>query len=98
MTPKKNKTSGLYEEAMVSGRGKAMVRKGREKARPAAAHRFAIGQTVHYSPGIFDMADGKGVYRVVRLLPAEGAGNQYRLESASGGHDRIVCESQLSLG
>lgn len=96
MTPK-NKTSGLYGEAMIPGRGKATARKGREKAPPAAAHRFAIGQTVHYSPGIFDMADGKGVYRVVRLLPAEGSGNQYRLESASGGHDRVVCESRLSL-
>lgn len=96
MTPK-NKTSGLYVQAILSERGKAMARKGREKARPVAAHKFAIGQTVYYSPGIFETADGKGVYRVVRLLPAEGAGNQYRLESTSGGHDRVVCESQLSL-
>lgn len=94
----KNTKSSLYADAVLSRRGRSADHPSQEKRRPAATHKFAVGQTVSYSPGALESPDGKGIYRVVRLLPAEGAGNQYRLQSDSGGRERVVCESQLSLG
>jgi len=96
VTPK-NKTSSLYANAILSGRSGGASHRDLERRRAPAAHKFAIGQTVSYSPGPYEPPDGEGIYRVVRLLPAEGSGNQYRLESDSGGHERVAHESQLSL-
>lgn len=67
------------------------------KGHPQAAHRFKVGQALHYSPSIFELAARQGIYRVVRLLPADGGDNQYRLKSESDGHERVGQESQLSL-
>ncbi|PKU24747.1 hypothetical protein CWS72_10100 [Telmatospirillum siberiense] len=59
-------------------------------------HRYKVGQVLHYSPGIFEAVAWQGLYRVVRLLPAEGGDNQYRLKNEADGHERVVRESQLS--
>ncbi len=96
MTPD-NKTPNLYRDAILTGRGGGANHRDLKRRPPPAAHRFAIGQTVSYSPGPYQPPDGEGLYRVVRLLPAEGGGNQYRLESDFGGHERVAHESQLSL-
>ena len=59
------------------------------------AHKYAVGSLVEFKPGPY-MGEAKpGPYTVVRHLPSEGAGNQYRIKSARDGHERIVSESQL---
>jgi hypothetical protein len=59
------------------------------------AHRYAVGDMVHFTPGAFDQNARRGSYRVLRHLPAEGADNQYRIKSSLDGHERVVKESQL---
>jgi hypothetical protein len=60
-------------------------------------HKFAVGQTVHFSPGMGGSARGGSlVFKVVRLLPAEHNDQQYRVKSTLDGHERVVKESQLS--
>ncbi|MEG3806673.1 hypothetical protein DBT53_002705 [Aerococcus mictus] len=34
-------------------------------------------------------------YTVVRLLPSEGLGYQYRVKNVTDGHERIVREGQI---
>jgi hypothetical protein len=58
-------------------------------------HKFRVGETVHYRPNAFDRATSRGDYEILRLLPAEGTDNQYRLKSVADGHERVVRESQL---
>ncbi len=60
------------------------------------SHKFAVGQTVQYSPGYTSYSGPGGSYKVVRLLPAEANNNQYRVKSSADGHERVVKESQLS--
>lgn len=59
-------------------------------------HKFAIGQTVRFSPGGQSSAKPGGSYKIVRLLPAEANEHQYRVKSVADGHERVVKESQLS--
>jgi hypothetical protein len=59
------------------------------------AHKYAVGSFVEFKPGPY-MGEAKpGSYTVVRHLPSEGAGNQYRIKSSRDGHERIANESQL---
>ena len=66
--------------------------------------KFAIGQTVRFSPGLQSSAKLGGSYKIVRLLPAEANDYQYRVKndyqyrvkSVADGHERVVKESQLS--
>jgi hypothetical protein len=58
-------------------------------------HKYQIGQTVEFLPGGSYLATARGHYVVVRQLPAESAGYQYRVKSVADGHERIVRESQL---
>ena len=58
-------------------------------------HKFQIGQMVAYSPGIFSLPAHEMPYEVTRLLPSDGAENQYRIKSVSEPHERIARESQL---
>jgi hypothetical protein len=67
----------------------------RTKRGSAAGHKFRVGQTLFFSPSIFERAAQKGLYKVVGLLPAEEGDNQYRLKSEADGHERVVRESQL---
>jgi hypothetical protein len=61
-----------------------------------SAHKFKVGQTVHYTSGPYGRATGNGIYKVTQLLPSEGDDNQYRIKSASEPHERVVKESQLA--
>lgn len=59
-------------------------------------YKFAVGQTVRFSPGAQSPATLRGSYKIVRLLPAEANDHQYRIKSTLDGHERVVKESQLS--
>lgn len=59
------------------------------------AHKFKVGEMVEFHPGGSYLAKMRGQYEVIRLLPAEGEGPQYRLKSVADGHERIVREGQL---
>lgn len=63
---------------------------------PLVSHKFKVGQTVLYSPSVFEAAARKGSYKVMRLLPAEGSDYAYLVKSGLDGHERVVRESQLS--
>ena len=62
-------------------------------------HRHRVGQTVRFvkwsrSSGLGRMPVGN--FRVVGLLPNHQGSNQYRLQSASDGHQRVVVESEIA--
>jgi hypothetical protein len=63
---------------------------GKQGSRKMAAHKFAVGQTVQFSPDLGQ--DGRGRFTVVRLLPQA----QYRVKSQRDGHERVVREGQLA--
>lgn len=58
-------------------------------------HKYAVGQTFRFLPGV-QSAALRGSYEIVRLLPAEANDYQYRVKSVLDGHERVVKESQLS--
>jgi hypothetical protein len=58
-------------------------------------HKFHVGETLNFTPSAYDRATPRGAYEVVRLLPAEQMGNQYRVRCVADGHERVVAESQL---
>lgn len=58
-------------------------------------HKYKVGETVVFNPGGSYLAKTRGDYVVVRLLPTEGLGYQYRVKSVSDGHERIVREGQI---
>ena len=61
-------------------------------------HKFAVGQTVRFSPGGVERYTARQgeVFRVLRLLPEEGNALQYRIKSEEDGHERVVREGQLT--
>jgi hypothetical protein len=60
-----------------------------------AAHKFAVGQAVQFSPDRRIDVSARGRYTIVRLLPEEGNTPQYRIKNKTDGHERVVLESQL---
>ena len=60
-----------------------------------ATHKFAVGQALHFSPGLSKDSKSKGHYKVVRLLPESGNMLQYRIKSETDGQERVVREDQL---
>lgn len=58
-------------------------------------HKFDVGQTIQFSPSVFERAAPRGAYTVVRQLPADDGDNQYRVKNIVDGHERVVRESQL---
>ena len=58
-------------------------------------HRYRVGQAVQFVPDRGVDHTSKGRYTIVRLLPVEGNTPQYRIKSASDGHERMVLETQL---
>jgi hypothetical protein len=59
------------------------------------AHKFAVGQTVLFSPGSKSRFVPRDTYKIVRLLPPEQNDQQYRVKSNLDGHERVVKESQI---
>jgi len=60
------------------------------------AHKFAVGSWVEFRPGPSGGDARPGRYTVVRHLPSEGSGNQYRIKNPVDGQERVVHEGQLS--
>lgn len=61
-------------------------------------HKFNVGQEVSFLPSSMDFNVPRGTYRIVRQLPLESVGFQYRVKNVSDGHERIIRESQLAPG
>jgi hypothetical protein len=64
-----------------------------------AAHKFAIGQSIRFTPDRYDrhqLTPVKSRFKIVRLLPETGSVLQYRVKSQVDGHERVVREDQLS--
>jgi hypothetical protein len=59
-------------------------------------HKYTVGQTVTFSPSGSPRSFADNIFKIVRLLPAEGNDNQYRVKNTTDGHERVVKESQLS--
>ena len=60
-----------------------------------STHKFSVGQTLHFSPGLGEDSKRKGRYKVVRQLPEAGNTLQYRIRSEVDGHERVVRENQI---
>ena len=48
------------------------------------AHKFSVGQTVHYT-GSFGRSGVSGSFRIVKLLPLEGDEYRYRIKTRGRG-------------
>ncbi len=63
------------------------------------AHKFAVGQSVRFSPDRQDrqqLSPSQSRFKVVRLLPDAANILQYRVKSQADGHERVVREDQLA--
>jgi hypothetical protein len=60
-----------------------------------AAHKFAPGQSVRFSPSRGEDGSARGIYTVVTRLPETGNVPQYRIKAKINGRERIVREDQL---
>ena len=63
-------------------------------------YRYRVGQTVRFimvsrNSGIGGLPAGD--FQVVGLLPNYLGNNQYRVQSNSDGHQRVVIESEIAL-
>ncbi len=93
----KTQAINLYDSTLSKPRMSPPSDHRRQPTRPLAGHKFAIGQTVVFSPSIYEPAARKGNYRVVGLLPSDGGNIQYRVKSELDGHERVVREGQCEL-
>ena len=60
------------------------------------AHKFAVGQTVRFSPDRNQEHAARGSFKIIRLLPEEASVFQYRVKSQMDGHERVVREDQIA--
>jgi len=58
-------------------------------------HKFAVGQSVRFSPDRNQGVTVRGSFKIVRLLPEAASILQYRVKSQLDGHERVVGEDQL---
>jgi hypothetical protein len=58
-------------------------------------HRFKVGSVVNITARIHNGTPG-GIYKVVRLMPAEGQEYQYRVKNSRTGSEHVVRESELT--
>jgi hypothetical protein len=59
-------------------------------------HKFKIGQRVKFFRRGLNQNSAREEYRITRLLPAEGAGFQYRIKGTTKGQERVVTESEIA--
>ena len=57
--------------------------------------KFAVGQSVRFSPDRNQGVTVRGSFKIVRLLPEAASILQYRVKSQLDGHERVVGEDQL---
>jgi hypothetical protein len=63
-------------------------------------HRFRVGQTVRFAKASRSGGLGGspgGSFRVVSLMPDYQGNYQYRVQSTSDGHQRVVVEAEIVL-
>ena len=58
-------------------------------------HKFKVWQTVYYTSGPYGSGRRGGVFKIMQLLPVQGADYQYRIKNAEEPHDRVVKESDI---
>jgi hypothetical protein len=61
-----------------------------------SGHKFKVGQSVTLTPFSSGVVASNSGYEVLRLLPANGGQNQYRIKSPSEPFERVVNENELS--
>ncbi len=59
-------------------------------------HRYRIGQSVTLSRG-FGYARGAQAYKIVALMPSNGAHYQYRISNSEERFERVAAENELTL-
>lgn len=62
----------------------------------ARERRFKIGNVVNLIADTYHRGTPDGIYKIVRLLPAEGQDYQYRIKDSRTGSEYVVRESQLA--
>jgi len=63
-------------------------------------HRYRVGQTVRFTkiaPTSRRGGTPSGKFRVIGLLPDYQGINQYRIESTTDSHQRVVVETEIAL-
>jgi hypothetical protein len=60
-----------------------------------AAHKYAPGQAVRFSPSRGEDGSARGTYTIVLRLPETGNVPQYRIKAKTDGRERAVREGQL---
>ena len=69
---------------------------GRDRNTNLATHRYAVGDTVHFTPARSDRSSAPaGSYRIIRLMPEDQGDQQYRIKSENDTHERTAGEGQL---
>ena len=58
-------------------------------------HKFAVGETVRFSPDRGQEHTRGEFFEIVRLLPEAENARQYRIKNQIDGHERVVREDQL---
>jgi hypothetical protein len=59
-------------------------------------HKFKVGQLVDYSPNRMSIAGSSRGYKIMRLLPREGAELLYRIKSPAEAFERVAKEQDLA--
>ena len=60
-----------------------------------ATHKFAIGQSVRFTPNRNTDASARGAYTIVKRLPESEGVLQYHVKAKIDGRERVVREDQL---
>jgi len=58
-------------------------------------NKFKPGQTVRVALGSH-LAEARGSFKIVRVLPTERGIIQYRIKSDTDGHERVVTEGEVA--
>lgn len=61
-----------------------------------AQHKFKIGQLVDFAPSRPGIPSSSRRYEIMRVLPAEGGENLYRIKSRDETFERMARESELA--
>ncbi|WP_045837041.1 hypothetical protein [Hyphomicrobium sp. 99] len=60
-----------------------------------AIAKFRVGQTVDFSPSMRGLAASARLYKVTRVMPADGGERLYRIKTIAEVFERVARESEL---
>lgn len=63
--------------------------------RPTRAHKFKVGQTLHFTQRGLASGEGSMICKIMQLLPFEDGEPQYRIKCTSESVERVVKEYAL---